>query len=146
MSPLCSLPAQKTLGWPPKLVKKQQLVTRHRSVNVFEKCSVPGAATICALHITQTITSQQFNRWAFVYFFLSCRFRHRSHDNVMNDSLAQGSVSVNVPQFLAPPVEGMSQVSVMNLSSAEAGVSHPHEKNRTISLPDVSRESLCPLV
>ncbi|XP_070776824.1 E3 ubiquitin ligase TRAF3IP2-like [Enoplosus armatus] len=59
----------------------------------------------------------------------------------MNDSLAQGGVSVNVPQFSAPPVEGMSQVSVMNLSSAgaEASVSHPHEKRRTISLPDECR-------
>lgn len=61
----------------------------------------------------------------------------------MNDSLAQGSVSVNVPQFYTPPVEGMSQVSVMNLTSAgaEASMSHPHEKRRTISLPDVCRES-----
>ncbi|XP_044023186.1 E3 ubiquitin ligase TRAF3IP2-like isoform X2 [Siniperca chuatsi] len=60
----------------------------------------------------------------------------RRQDNFINDILAQESVSVNVPQFSVPPVEGMSQVSVMNLSSAaaEASVSHPHEKRRTISL------------
>ncbi|XP_078134334.1 E3 ubiquitin ligase TRAF3IP2-like isoform X4 [Sander vitreus] len=59
----------------------------------------------------------------------------------MNDSMAQGSVSVNMPQFSVPPVEGVSQVSVMNLSSARAeeSVSHPREKRRTISLPDECR-------
>ncbi|KAM9341150.1 uncharacterized protein ABDE67_014835 [Symphorus nematophorus] len=58
-----------------------------------------------------------------------------------HDSVAWGSVSVNVPQFFIPPVEGVSQVSVMNLNSAvaEASVSHPQEKRRTISLPDVCR-------
>ncbi|XP_036928055.1 uncharacterized protein LOC119004878 isoform X1 [Acanthopagrus latus] len=67
------------------------------------------------------------------------RLQHQ--DSFMNDTLAQGSVSVNVPQFYAPPVEGMSQVSVMNLTSAgaEAPASHPHEKRRTISVPDVCR-------
>ncbi|XP_028422166.1 adapter protein CIKS-like [Perca flavescens] len=46
-----------------------------------------------------------------------------------------------MPQFSMPPVEGVSQVSVMNLSSAKAegSVSHPHEKRRTISLPDECR-------
>ncbi|CAJ1073339.1 uncharacterized protein LOC109987580 [Xyrichtys novacula] len=63
----------------------------------------------------------------------------KSHDHFMSGSLAQGSVSVNVPQFSVPPVEGVSQVSVMNLSSAEASVSHQHEKRRTISLPDECR-------
>ncbi|XP_031703383.1 adapter protein CIKS-like isoform X3 [Anarrhichthys ocellatus] len=63
------------------------------------------------------------------------------HGNFMNHSVAQGSVSVNVPQFSVPPLEGVSQVKVMNLSSAgaEASASHPHEKKRTISLPDESR-------
>ncbi|KAE8290100.1 Adapter protein CIKS Connection to IKK and SAPK/JNK Nuclear factor NF-kappa-B activator 1 [Larimichthys crocea] len=61
------------------------------------------------------------------------------HNNFTNNPV--GSVSVNVPHFFTPPVEGVSQVSVMNLSSAgaEASVSHPHEKRRTISLPDVCR-------
>ncbi|XP_020494350.2 E3 ubiquitin ligase TRAF3IP2-like [Labrus bergylta] len=66
----------------------------------------------------------------------------RSRDDLMNPSLAQGCVSVNVPQFFNPPVEGVSQVSVMNPSSAgaaEASVSHKHEKRRTISLPDECR-------
>ncbi|XP_035530279.1 adapter protein CIKS-like [Morone saxatilis] len=59
----------------------------------------------------------------------------------MNDGMAQGSVSVNVPQFSVPPVQGVAQVSVMSPSSAgaEASISHPHEKRRTISLPDVCR-------
>ncbi|XP_074516804.1 uncharacterized protein LOC141783415 [Sebastes fasciatus] len=65
----------------------------------------------------------------------------RRNGNFMNDSVAQGSVSVNVPHFSVPPLEGVSQVSVMNLSSAgaEASVSHPQEKRRTISLPDECR-------
>lgn len=48
---------------------------------------------------------------------------------------------MNVPQFFVPPVEGVSQVSVMNLSPAgeEASVSHPQEKRRTISLPEECR-------
>ncbi|KAK9534352.1 hypothetical protein VZT92_009398 [Zoarces viviparus] len=59
----------------------------------------------------------------------------------MNHSVAQGGVSVNVPQFSIPPLEGVSRVKVMDLSSAgaEASASHPHEKRRTISLPDESR-------
>ncbi|XP_023256737.1 adapter protein CIKS-like isoform X1 [Seriola lalandi dorsalis] len=59
----------------------------------------------------------------------------------MNDSVAQGSVSVNMPQFSVPPVHGVSRVSVINPSSAgaEASVSHPHERRRTISLPDECR-------
>ncbi|XP_039993607.1 uncharacterized protein LOC120795614 isoform X1 [Xiphias gladius] len=63
------------------------------------------------------------------------------HDNCMNDSVARGSVSVNVPRFSVPPVECVSRVSLMNLSSAgaEASVSHPHEKRRTMSLPDECR-------
>ncbi|XP_069008654.1 uncharacterized protein [Embiotoca jacksoni] len=62
-------------------------------------------------------------------------------DNLMCDSLAQGSVWVNVPQFSAPPVEGVSQVNVLNLSpaGAEQSVSHPQGKRRTISLPDECR-------
>ncbi|XP_026196201.1 uncharacterized protein LOC113148652 isoform X2 [Anabas testudineus] len=61
--------------------------------------------------------------------------------NCMHDKVAQGSVSVNVPQFSVPPVEGMSQVSVMDLNSAgaETSVLHSHEKKRTISLPDECR-------
>ncbi|XP_074548563.1 E3 ubiquitin ligase TRAF3IP2-like [Halichoeres trimaculatus] len=66
-------------------------------------------------------------------------FRPESHDNSMNDSISQGSVSVNMPQFSIPPVEGVSQVSVMNPNSAEASVSHQHKKKRTISLPDDCR-------
>ncbi|XP_069391757.1 E3 ubiquitin ligase TRAF3IP2-like isoform X2 [Paralichthys olivaceus] len=66
---------------------------------------------------------------------------HQRHDNCLSDSVAQAGVSVNVPQFSIPPVEGVSQVSVMNLSSAgaEAPVTHPHERRRTISLPDECR-------
>jgi len=58
--------------------------------------------------------------------------------------VAQGGVSVNVPQFFVPPVEGVSQVSVVNLIPAgeEASVSHPQEKRRTINLPEECRESL----
>ncbi|XP_042244822.1 uncharacterized protein LOC121881208 [Thunnus maccoyii] len=63
------------------------------------------------------------------------------HDNFMNDSTARGGVSVNVPQFSVPPVESVSQISVMSLSSAgaEASASHPHEKRQTISLPNECR-------
>ncbi|KAG7224086.1 hypothetical protein INR49_019821 [Caranx melampygus] len=62
-------------------------------------------------------------------------------DNGQNWEVAHGSVSVNVPQFCAPPAEGVSQVSVMNLNSAgaEASVSHPHERRRTITLSDECR-------
>ncbi|XP_035807378.2 uncharacterized protein LOC111573250 isoform X1 [Amphiprion ocellaris] len=58
------------------------------------------------------------------------------HDSFMCDS-----VTVNVPQFSDPPVEGVSQVSVMNLNSAgaEESASRPQEKRRTISLPDQCR-------
>ncbi|KAM7376053.1 hypothetical protein PAMP_005802 [Pampus punctatissimus] len=68
-------------------------------------------------------------------------FRLRPHHNIMNDSAAQGGVSVNVPQFSVPPVQGVTQVSVMSLSSAgaEASAPHPHEKRRTISLPNECR-------
>ncbi|KAM7403298.1 hypothetical protein PAMA_003972 [Pampus argenteus] len=69
------------------------------------------------------------------------RPHHHHHHNIMNDSAAQGGVSVNVPQFSVPPVQGVSQVSVMSLSSAGAAASapHPHEKRRTISLPNECR-------
>ncbi|KAK5857612.1 hypothetical protein PBY51_010846 [Eleginops maclovinus] len=81
----------------------------------------------------------------------SAPYQHRSWDDYqnwlqhthdpMNSIMAQGGVSVNMHQFFVPPVEGVSQVSVMNLSpaGAEASVSHPHEKRRTISLPDECR-------
>ncbi|AWP16307.1 putative adapter protein CIKS-like [Scophthalmus maximus] len=64
------------------------------------------------------------------------------HDNCVSGSVTQPRVSVNVPQFSVPPVEGVSQVTVMNLSSAgaEASVSHPHEGRRTVSLPDECRD------
>lgn len=69
-----------------------------------------------------------------------CSFRLCSHDPLT----AVGGVSVNVPQFFVPPVDSMSQVSVMDLRSAEATgfVSDPCETRRTVSLPKVSRESL----
>nr|XP_040055725.1 E3 ubiquitin ligase TRAF3IP2-like [Gasterosteus aculeatus aculeatus] len=51
-------------------------------------------------------------------------------------SLARGNVSVNVPQFSAPPLEGAAQVNVMN---SEASFSHPYERRRTVSLPDECR-------
>ncbi|XP_071394820.1 E3 ubiquitin ligase TRAF3IP2-like [Centroberyx affinis] len=64
----------------------------------------------------------------------------------MGDSVPQGGFSVNVPQFSVPPVKGVSQVSVMNLRepglmspAAAAAASDPHEKRRTISLPDECR-------
>ncbi|XP_026161895.1 uncharacterized protein LOC113129894 [Mastacembelus armatus] len=65
----------------------------------------------------------------------------RHHDNCMNDNMGLETVSINVPQFTVPPVEGVSQVSVTNLCSAgaEASASHSHEK-RTINLPDESRK------
>ncbi|XP_022056797.1 uncharacterized protein LOC110955924 [Acanthochromis polyacanthus] len=58
------------------------------------------------------------------------------HDGFMCDS-----VTVNVPQFSVPPVEGVSQVSVMNLNSAgaEESASHPQDKRRTVSVPDECR-------
>ncbi|XP_075873847.1 E3 ubiquitin ligase TRAF3IP2-like isoform X1 [Nelusetta ayraudi] len=60
-----------------------------------------------------------------------------SHDPLT----AVGGVSVNVPQFFVPPVDSMSQVSVMDLRSAEATgfVSDPCETRRTVGLPKVSR-------
>ncbi|KAK2826419.1 hypothetical protein Q5P01_020633 [Channa striata] len=63
------------------------------------------------------------------------------HHERLEDSVAPGGVSVNVPQFSIPHVESMSQVGVMNLSSAggETFVSHSHEKRRTIRLPDEQR-------
>ncbi|XP_035023079.1 E3 ubiquitin ligase TRAF3IP2 [Hippoglossus stenolepis] len=63
------------------------------------------------------------------------------HDNCMSDGVTQAGVSVNVPQFSVPPIMGVSQVSVMNLSpaGAEAPVSHPLERRRTVSLPDECR-------
>ncbi|KAI3367181.1 hypothetical protein L3Q82_008240 [Scortum barcoo] len=66
----------------------------------------------------------------------------RPHDHFQSDCVAPGSVSVNVPQFSVPAVEGVSEVSVMSLSSvgAEASVSCPHKKRRTISLPDECRD------
>lgn len=69
-----------------------------------------------------------------------CSFRLCSHDPLT----AVGGVSVNVPQFFVPPVDSMSQVSVMDLRSAEATgfVSDPCETRRTVGLPKVSRESL----
>ncbi|XP_041828481.1 E3 ubiquitin ligase TRAF3IP2-like [Melanotaenia boesemani] len=60
------------------------------------------------------------------------------HDSFTNDRVAQGGVSVNVPQFSVPPVEGLSQVSVERLSSA-AVVSNPQEKRSAISLPEECR-------
>ncbi|XP_053291301.1 E3 ubiquitin ligase TRAF3IP2 [Pleuronectes platessa] len=65
----------------------------------------------------------------------------QSHDSCVSDGWAQAEVSVNVPQFSVPPVMGMSQVSVMNLSpaGAEAPGSHPLERRRTVSLPDECR-------
>ncbi|XP_028293362.1 adapter protein CIKS-like isoform X2 [Gouania willdenowi] len=53
------------------------------------------------------------------------------------DSLSHGGVSVNVPLFSVPPVEELSQLIMMNSSSAgdRRTGSHPHEKMRTISLP-----------
>ncbi|XP_034063274.1 adapter protein CIKS-like [Gymnodraco acuticeps] len=69
---------------------------------------------------------------------------HRHPHHPMNSMVAQGGVSVNVPQFFVPPVESMSQVSVLNLSPAgeEASVSHPQEKRRTISLLEECRNIL----
>ncbi|XP_029981825.1 adapter protein CIKS-like [Sphaeramia orbicularis] len=63
------------------------------------------------------------------------------HDHIMKSSIPPSSVSVNVPQFSVPHVEGVSKVNVMNLNSASAAasISHPHEKRRTISLPDECR-------
>ncbi|XP_039641247.1 E3 ubiquitin ligase TRAF3IP2-like isoform X2 [Perca fluviatilis] len=68
-----------------------------------------------------------------------CQYRGTWNDS--QNCVAQGSVSVNMPQFSVPRMEGVSQVSGMNLSSAraEGSVSHPHEKRRTISLPEECR-------
>lgn len=76
-----------------------------------------------------------------VYCSLCCRsFRLCSHET----PAAVGGVSVNVPQFFVPPADSMSQVSVMDLRSAEVAgsVSDPCETRRTVSLPKMSRESL----
>ncbi|KAK2891945.1 hypothetical protein Q8A73_017610 [Channa argus] len=60
------------------------------------------------------------------------------HHECMKDNMAHGSVSVNMPEFSIPHVEKMSQVSLMNLSSAgaERSVSYSHKKRSTIRLPD----------
>lgn len=65
--------------------------------------------------------------------------QHRAPWGAPQNCVAQGSVSVNVPQFAVPPGDAVSQVSVMSLSSGGASVSHPREKRRTISLPDECR-------
>lgn len=59
-------------GLTPKTGKKQQLVTRHRSFNIFEKCSAPGAAMVCTLHITQIhhVTTIQQKSLCFFFSFL----------------------------------------------------------------------------
>lgn len=69
----------------------------------------------------------------------------RPDDDHGRDGTVQAKVSVNVPQFFMPPVAGVSQVSVKNLSSeeAEAGGAHPQERRRTVSLPDECRKSFC---
>lgn len=89
---------------------------------------------------------------AFVWLTFSCFFsrcfRLRRQDNPEAGSVTHGGgVSVNVPQFFVPPVENMSKVTVGDPGSSgpEAPVSHPHEKQRSISLPDVCRESVQPL-
>lgn len=119
------------------------------TVYVLEKCRESGAAVpIWILH--RPVTCQQDLTKEALFVFLSCYFRLQHHAlGCVNDKqVAHGSVSVNVPQFCAPPAEGVSQVSVMNLNStgAEASVSHPHERRRTITLPDECRESFHPLI
>ena len=115
--------------------------TSKLSLNVREKNAANQVLRLLCI-LLAPITCQQLRSLLFI--FPSHCFRVRHHDDLMNDSMAQGSVSVNVPQFFVPPVEGVSQVSVMNLGSArpEASVSHPHEKRRTISLPADCREPL----
>lgn len=107
------------------------------------------SCAVCTLHITQTNhMSALLNRQSSSFVCFSLCFRLQRHDNYLNDGMAQGSVSVNVPQFSVPPLQGVAQVSVISPSSAgaEASVSQPHEKRRTISLPDVCRESLYPVI
>ncbi|XP_024128709.1 uncharacterized protein LOC112146888 [Oryzias melastigma] len=60
-----------------------------------------------------------------------------------SDGGPPGSVSVNVPQFSTPPVDAVSQVDMLKLSSA-AGESSSHLQGRTgtISLPDECRNVL----
>ncbi|XP_028251816.1 uncharacterized protein LOC114427800 [Parambassis ranga] len=64
----------------------------------------------------------------------------QTHGSFINDHMAEAGVSINVPQFSVPPVEGVSQVSVLNLNSAgaEEPRSHPQEK-RMISVSDECR-------
>lgn len=108
---------------------------------VSEKCSQPSPATTCSLHFMPAHYMSALLPQKILCFF-SC-FRLPCHNDFMMDAVAQGGVSVNVPQFFVPPVEAVSQVSVMNPSTAGAEVSdlHPHEKRRTVSLPAVCRES-----
>ncbi|XP_031165546.1 uncharacterized protein LOC116057293 isoform X2 [Sander lucioperca] len=88
---------------------------------------------LCNLNPINTLPPQSYHHSA------PCQYRGPWDDS--QNCMAQGSVSVNMPQFSVPPVEDVSQVSVMNLSSAraEGSVSHPREKRRTISLPDECR-------
>lgn len=167
MSPVCSLPAQRSLGWLPKLVKVPELIwfrlrewvllkehslifNTHKSPNVFHNhcwSFWKKQRTRSNLHAIQVLRiSEQFN-WKAVVCFLSGCFRLRPRDNFLNDNAAQGGVSVNMPQFSIPPVQGVSQVSVMSPSAAGADrfASHPREKRRTISLPNECSESFSAL-
>ncbi|XP_076021642.1 uncharacterized protein LOC143012422 [Genypterus blacodes] len=77
----------------------------------------------------------------------SVPLQHRIHNygklrpqrSIHDDSKPRGGVTVNMPQFSLPPSEGVSQISVMNLSSSGADVAASQAKTRTISLPDECR-------
>lgn len=66
--------------------------------------------------------------------------RFCSQDNIGSSSLAQGNVSINVPQIIFPG--DMSQVRVMNLRSGGAEMSPRTQNRRIISLPEACSESL----
>ncbi|KAG7511329.1 hypothetical protein JOB18_047078 [Solea senegalensis] len=61
------------------------------------------------------------------------------HAGCVSDSTAQANVSVNVPHFSSPPVEGVSQLSVMSSGGAVAAVSRSHGSRRCVDLPDECR-------
>ncbi|XP_061599872.1 E3 ubiquitin ligase TRAF3IP2-like isoform X2 [Cololabis saira] len=66
----------------------------------------------------------------------NCCIRPQNDGSCFCGGVTCDSVTVNVPQVSVPPVECVSQVSVMNLSSpAEESVPELHQKRRTISLP-----------
>ena len=149
--PLGLQPAQKTLWWPPHVVKTKNTFHCKYTNMLYMKVSTlihtnpqsPDKVTgSCVLKdVSQASGGLYTYNSAEQPLFVFRRLRFQRHDNCVSDGVAQAGVSVNVPQFSVPPIMGVSQVSVMNLSP-EAPGSHPLERRRTVILPDECRESL----